>query len=188
MPRKSGEEYEPDSLAVMQGSLDRHLKNSGGIYSILRDRKFAKSRQQLNAKAKQLRDNGFGRKKNAANTLSKEDEEFLWQAGELGRHSAQALFNVNFKNLTEHFGLHGRQEHYSMQIEDFQIITSPDNTVRYVKFSEGPTKTRQGGLRVKQRAVHPKMFATGDEKCPVMLFEEMIKRRPPDMKTNGGFY
>ncbi|KAL9969542.1 hypothetical protein ACROYT_G021767 [Oculina patagonica] len=35
--KKSGEEYEPDSLAVMQGSLDRHLKNSGRNYSVLGD-------------------------------------------------------------------------------------------------------------------------------------------------------
>ena len=38
--RKDGEEYEPDSLVVMQASLDRHLKSVGRPYSILRDRQF----------------------------------------------------------------------------------------------------------------------------------------------------
>ena len=38
--RKDGEEYEPDSLAVMQASLDRHLENVGRPYSILCDRQF----------------------------------------------------------------------------------------------------------------------------------------------------
>ena len=38
--RKDGEDYEPDSLAIMQASLDRHLKNVGRPYSILRDRQF----------------------------------------------------------------------------------------------------------------------------------------------------
>ena len=38
--RKDGEEYEPNSLAVMQTSLDRHLKNVGRPYSILRDHQF----------------------------------------------------------------------------------------------------------------------------------------------------
>ena len=38
---QNGDEYEPDSLAVMQGSLDRHLKNNGKSYNILRVRKFA---------------------------------------------------------------------------------------------------------------------------------------------------
>jgi len=41
--RQNGDEYEPDSLAVMQGSLDRLLKNNSKStsYSILRDLKFA---------------------------------------------------------------------------------------------------------------------------------------------------
>ena len=39
--KQTGGEYEPDSIAVMHGSLDRHLKNNGKSYSILRDRKFA---------------------------------------------------------------------------------------------------------------------------------------------------
>ena len=53
---------------------------------------------------------GYGKRKNASHALNEEDEEFLWQSGQLGKHSAQALVNVNFKNVTEHFGLRGRQE------------------------------------------------------------------------------
>ena len=186
--KKCGDEYEPESLAVMQCSLDRHLKNCGRNYSILRDREFANSRQQLEAKARELRVKGYGKRKHASHALSEADEEFLWQSGELGKHSAQALLNVNFKNVTEHFGLRGRQEHYSMIVEDFSIITSPDSAVKYVTFKEGPTKTRQGGLRITHRAVQPKMFANGGERCPVMLFEEMLARRPPEMRDSGPFY
>jgi len=59
----------------------------------------------------------------------------------------------------------GIEEHYSMMVEDFNIITSPDSAVKYITFKEGPTKTRQGGLRVTHRAVQTKMFATGGERC-----------------------
>ena len=114
--------------------------------------------------------------------MSEEDDEFLWQSRLLGKHSAQALVNVNFKNVTEHFGVRGRQEHYSMMVEDFNIITSPDGAVKYVTFKEGPTKTRQGGLWFAHRAVQPKMFSTGGERCSVMLFEAMLSRRPPEMR------
>ena len=137
----------------MQCSLDRHLKNCGRNYSILRDREFTNSRQQLEAKARELRVRGY--RKNASH-VSEADEDFLWQSGQLGKHSAQALVNVNFKNVTEHFDLRGRQEHYSMIVEDFNIITSPDSAVKYVTFKEGPTKTRQGGLRIAHRAHRPK--------------------------------
>ena len=75
-----------------------------------------------------------------------------------------------------------------MMVEDFSIITSPDSFVKYITFKEGPTKTRQGGLRIAHRAVQPKMFSTGSERCPVMLFEEMLSRRPPEMRDRGPFY
>ena len=126
--KKDGGEYEPESLAVMQSALDCHLKNAGKKHSILRDREFEKSRQQLEAKARELRVKGYGKRKNASHALNEEDEEFLWQSGQLGKHSAQALVNVNFKNVTEHFGLRGRQEHYSMMVEDFSIIAGLPGT------------------------------------------------------------
>ena len=59
--KKDSQGYEPESLAVMQCSLDRHLKNCGRNYSILRDREFANSRQQLEAKARELRAQGYGK-------------------------------------------------------------------------------------------------------------------------------
>jgi len=42
--KQDGDKYQPESLAVMQCSLDRHLKNSGRNYSILRDHEFANLR------------------------------------------------------------------------------------------------------------------------------------------------
>ena len=59
---------------------------------------------------------------------------------------------------------------------------------KYITFKEGPTKTRQGGLRIVHRAVQPKMLSTGGERCPVMLLEEMLSRRPPEMRDSGPFY
>ena len=51
LEKKDGHEYGTESLAVMQCSLDRHLKNCGRNYSILRAREFANSSQQLEASA-----------------------------------------------------------------------------------------------------------------------------------------
>ena len=59
--KKDGDEYEPESLAVMQCSSDHHLNNCGRNYSILRDREFANSRQQLEVKARELRVRGYGK-------------------------------------------------------------------------------------------------------------------------------
>ena len=77
--------HECESLAIicMQCSLDCHLKNC-----ILRDREFAHSRQQ----PRELRVKGYGKRKKASHALSEAEGGFLWQSGQLGKHS----YNCNF--------------------------------------------------------------------------------------------
>ena len=62
-----------------------------------------------------------------------------------------------------------------MKVKDF-CLQRDDDGIEYLTFAEGPTKTRQGGLKVKPRLVTPKMFATGNEEiCPVMLFKVYLE-------------
>ena len=49
-------------------------------------------------------------------------------------------------------------------------------------------RQRQGGLRVKPRLDTPKMFATGEKRCPVVLFKQYLEKRPVGMKKTGPFY
>ena len=64
-----------------------------------------------------------------------------------------------------------------MIVEDFSIEKNDDG-VDFFTFSVVPTKTRQGGLLVKPRLATPKMFATGEKRCPVALFKEYLEKRP----------
>ena len=70
--------------------------------SILRGRKFQKSREILNGKVIFPRQQGKRKRPNKAQPLSPDEESALWGKGQLG----------DFNNLTEQFGLRGRQEHY----------------------------------------------------------------------------
>ena len=77
-----------------------------------------------------------------------------------------------------------------MMVEDFSIEKDGDG-VEFITFSEGRhTKTRQGGLRVKPRLATPKMFATGEKRCPVPLFKQYLEKRQraKEMKKTGPFY
>ena len=75
-----------------------------------------------------------------------------------------------------------------MKVEDF-CLQRDDDRIEYLSFAEGPTKTRQGGLKVKPQLVKPKMFATGnEERCLVMLFKVYLEKRPKEMKTTDPFY
>jgi hypothetical protein len=171
----------------MQAALDRHLKNKNYPCSIIRDREFHHSKQILEGKARQLRENGRGKRPNAAKPLTLQEEELLWEQEKLGNSSPQALINTMWWLLTQHFGLRGRQEHHTMAVEDFEF-GEDDNGIAYVSFKENPTKTRQGGLHITRRQQLPKMFATDEKRCPVSLFKEYLNRRPESLRTNGPFY
>ena len=186
--KESGEDYEPDSLRDMQAALERHLKSKLYPKSIIKDREFLSSRKVLEGKARKLREEGRGKRPNRSKSLTNEEEETLWKSGQLGSGNPRALINTMWWLLTQHFGLRGRQEHHNMKVEDF-CLQRDDDGIAYLTFAEGPTKTRQGGLKVKPRLVTPKMFATGnEERCPVMLFKVYLEKRPDEMKSTGPFY
>ena len=184
---KNGKDYEPDSLRVMIAALDRHLNEQGYKFSIIRCREFHSSKQVLEGKARQLRQSGMGKRPNKARSLTEEEEEVLWKAGKFGATTPEALTCTMWWLLTQFFGLRGRQEHHSMMMEDFQLCKN-DEGVEFVQFTEGPTKTRQGGLQSKNRDFQPRMFSIGGERCPVALFKQFVERRPPKMQCSGPFY
>ena len=83
-------DYEPGSLKVMQAALDRHLKEKGYSFSIIKDREFFNSRKALEGKARKLRNE----LPNKSRTLTREEEEALWESGQLGNSSPRSLMNT----------------------------------------------------------------------------------------------
>ena len=62
--KQDGEDYEPESLKIMQCALERYLKENGYEISIVRGREFRKSQEILNAKAIFLQQQGKGKRPN----------------------------------------------------------------------------------------------------------------------------
>ena len=60
--------------------------------------------------------------------------------------------------------------------------------MEFVQFTEGPTKTRQGGLQSKNRDFQPRMFSVGRERCPLAIFKQFVERRPLNMRWSGPFH
>ena len=124
---------------------------------------FSSSRAVLEAKAKQLRMNGYGKRKNRALSHNSAEEESFWSSDMLGDHDGVALTNVNFKNLSEYFGFRGRQDHYDAYVQDFEVVwiqIQGGELANYVRFNANPTKTRSGGLSAKHRKTPQEMWAT----------------------------
>ena len=92
--KQDGTDYEPGSLKVMQAALDRHLKEKGYSLSIIKDREFFNSRKVLGGKARKLRNEGKGKLPNKSRSLTREEEEALWESGQLGNSSPRSLLNT----------------------------------------------------------------------------------------------
>ena len=124
-----------------------------------------------------MKKKGKGRKDNAAKPLTEDEEDLLWKAKQLGSDSPQTLYN------TMHFGWRGRDEHRKVCLGDFHVGQDSNGT-DYVEFdTERGTKTRRGMEWETGRAFNPRMYATGDERCPVKHFTLYLSLRPLSAST-----
>ena len=76
---KKTDDYEPDCLRVMQSSLHRYLTEMDYGKSIISDIEFSNCNRVLEGKARSLREQGKGKRPNASQALTAEDEKLLWE-------------------------------------------------------------------------------------------------------------
>ena len=183
--KQDGDDYEPDSLRVMQSSLHRYLVENDSKHNILKDIDFSRSRSILQGKARKLREEI--KRPHASTFLTEKEEMLLWDAGKLGCSTPRSLVHTMWFLNTQHFGLRGNQEHITMHVGNF-TLAQDDNGQEFIEFSADFTKTRQNGLHPNKRVNTPKMVATGGPRCPVILWKLYIDHRPVDMRTTGRFY
>ena len=97
--KQNGQEYEPDCLRVMQGSIHRYLIEKSYPGDIMNDDCFKECRNVLEEKSIKLRAVGMGKRPNARNSLSRQEEESLWEIGIVSLR----LFHLNSNNVSHSF-------------------------------------------------------------------------------------
>ena len=158
MKRKDGQDFEPSSLSGMSSSFNRHLKCKYPV-SVIKDVAFERARKRLEAKNKQLKNEGKGNRPNAAEALS--DDEIIYEKNFLGISNGEALINTLWLFNSLHFGLRGCGEHRQMCWGNVQLKKDAEGT-EYLHFSKRQTKTRSGADPRNVRPIKPKAFATPD--------------------------
>ena len=121
LKKKDEDDYKPESLKIMQGTIERHLKDKISPLSIVRTTEFHSTQEVLNAKALSLRQQGKSKRLNKVQSLTPDEESAPWEKGLLGDFNGKVLRNANLNNLTEQLRLRGRQEHYDAYVEDLVI-------------------------------------------------------------------
>ena len=59
------------------------------------------------------------------------------------------------------------------------MILEPEKEFQRIRRETRQNGTCQSGLSEKLRILHGKVFPTGDKRCPVAIFKELIWRCPP---------
>jgi len=85
----------------------RHLGEHSYGTSVARGAEFANTMKTLSAKGKQLKKEGKGNKDAAADQLTDQEIEMLYQKGQLGNCTPSSLINTLWLNNTTHFGIRG---------------------------------------------------------------------------------
>ncbi|XP_015774306.1 PREDICTED: zinc finger MYM-type protein 2-like [Acropora digitifera] len=188
--RKDGEDYEPSSLRGLICSFNHHLKACKYPCSVIEDSQFEQVRQVLEAQSKELKKDGKGNKPKAAEAITDEEVNILYDKQLLGISNAEALLNTMWFMNTKHFGLRGC-EHRRMKWGDVQLLADV-NGAEYLEFSERQTKTRTRAEPQNVRAVKPKAysFANGSPyRDPVFVCKVYSEKRLSSMTdSESPFY
>ena len=110
----------------MLGALDRHFREEGYKYWIVKDREFEASRKILNGHAVELRERGKGKRTKRADPLVEDEEEVLWKSGVLGGDNPQSLNYTVFYLVSQHIRTHGCQEHHQIRMEHLKLVKSAE--------------------------------------------------------------
>jgi len=105
--RKDDQDYEPSNLRGLFSSFNRYLKECKYSVSIIKDIVFDQATKCLEARSKQLKNEGKGNKPKAAEALTDVEENVLYEKGLLGISNAKALLNTVWLFNKVHFGLIG---------------------------------------------------------------------------------
>ena len=115
---------------------------------------------------------GKGQKPNAA------EERELFETGELGDHSPEALIRTVWFFLTMHLGMRGRDEHTKLKFGDFQHTI--DENGEYIQWCfERGSKTRTSEVAgCINSAIKQKCILKVTMHCPVKFFKAYLSHRP----------
>jgi len=97
------------------------LSELGKHYCLFKENEFTKTRETLESKHKQLRQEGKGHRPNKPLGLNDDELEKPWLANQLGDHSPEALILTVWLNNTMHFGWRAKDGKRKVLIGDLEL-------------------------------------------------------------------
>ena len=188
--RKSdGTEYEPDSLSTFSRSIQRFLNKNNYKLNILTDKNFAKSREVLASKRKQLKKLGYGNKPNSTREITEFEIQKLYDEKYFGMTSPSSVQRTVWWFISLHFGFRGRDEARQLAWGDVQLEHDISRGLDFLVWHKERTRKRSTGKENANVLESGRMYETRDSKCPIHMYRQFANHRPADaLKPESPFF
>ena len=181
--RKDGDEFEPTTIRSFFSSINRYLLMNGYKFSLMTDVQFRQCRDILAAKSKQLKSIGKGNKPNAADEISDQDINTLYEKQVLGISSPSSIIYTMWLVCTLQFGMRTGKETHDLKWGDIDLRSDEDGTEYIIYTQERQTKTRTGSNPRDVRQTKPRAYAVPEDPArdPVAVYKKYRSVRPVEM-------
>lgn len=147
--KQNGDEYPRETLYEIVLSLQNYLQMNGCTVKLLDHASFAKLRNTVDNKMKQLSTAGIIRQKKQAQPISLQQEEQMWQSGILGDDTPEKLVNTLLYLIGVHFTPQACNKHKNLKVSAYsqlKIKVDPETNHCYLEYVENRSKNNQGGI------------------------------------------
>ena len=140
---------------------------------------------------KRLQACGLGAKKRQAEVITHEEEEKLWESGQLGDSTPQQLLDTIVFCCGLFFALRSGKEHRQLRRTPPQIelIERPGERA-YLRYREDVSKNHPGGLKARNipsKVVYHHANLENPQRCFILLYKKYLALSPADAPADA-FY
>ena len=190
--KKDKTRYPPKTLYDIIVMINYYLmKDVGRKMNIMKDIEFVDTRKALNAAMAESADMGLISGQNAAEPISFDDENILFESGILGCTTTKHILNTALYLLAVHTSVRGGAELRNLRAGEnsqFRLEFQEGNEVLIYK--ETKAKNYQGNAKSLRKNPPPDCVIHHNEnhdRCCVCFYKKLINGRPKDCQSNALF-
>ncbi|XP_041369530.1 uncharacterized protein LOC121383525 [Gigantopelta aegis] len=194
---KDGSEYEANTIIGIRNSIHRHLRNLKVNMYIKKDPEFSHSRNVLELKKTQLKNEPRQKKQHRRKVdgLCEDDISILYDKQVLGAANPASLLHAVWMNNAFYFGFRGRKDHVNLLWGDIELKTDPLGK-EFLEYTERNSKARSGCKQennrkcIRSRNMITRIHSKPDSPhCPIKMYKQYRLHRPSRMRDpNTRFY
>ena len=183
-------EYPPNSLHHISAGLQRHIREEGRQINLLSGTEFAPFQATLDGEMKRLQSLGIGTHRRQAEVITVEEEDLLWEKGQLGDANPKQLLDTMVFYCGLYFSLRSGKEHRQLCRSPCQIelVETPNSS--HVIYREDLSKNHPGGLKgrnIKPKVVYHHENTQNPQRCFIRLFKKYLSLCASDAPADA-FY